>query len=515
MKKILKWYEDLSLNQLVTLLIVTSIIFTLRILHAEHGWVTGDSVLYFEIARLFASGEWQQGYALFQWPLYPLLIAGVHKLTTLDIHHSAQLLCLLFFGITTFSFIQIIRLAGGCKTAISCGALLLLASQYIAGDVLPMLLRDQGFWAFYLSAIFFFIRFYKENLLKDALLWQVFMVLAMMFRIEAITFLALTPLILLWQPSRPIAQRFARLCKAHALNLSGLLLVFLIVAVSPIDFGDLGRLQEAFTVFQHVYLEVTQGLVAKADILGETVLGKYLEEHALMILIIGMVSIVVVKAIGTTGLVPLSLLAFNGKAGWEKMDPDVRTVILWIAALSVLNMTMIILRVYVLSGRYVVAFSFMLLVVAAFCLAQFFDESTRQPRLKRARQWLVGLLLLALFLGLAKNLAPKRAGYNYEQEAVTWVKQQGVSANAIFFDNNRIRFYAKAPYLPNHPDSWKYVVEAVEDGSIHHYEYVLIGFKDNLAETKRFLSGNLPQHRLDKIFYAPKRKKGVLVYRRT
>ena len=80
----------------------------------------------------------------------------------MGIQTAAQLLNVLFFGISAFSFTQIIRLAGGSQLTMLAGALILFSAQYIVGDVLEMLMRDEGFWAFYLSGLVFFIRFYQH-----------------------------------------------------------------------------------------------------------------------------------------------------------------------------------------------------------------------------------------------------------------------------------------------------------------------------------------------------------------
>jgi hypothetical protein len=156
--------------------------------YIQHGWINPDSVLYFESARLFALGNWQEAVKVFNWPLYSILIAATHKLTTLDIHTSAQLLNVIFFGMATVSFLKIIQLAGGSVRVMLAGTLLLFGGQYLVGDVLEMLMRDEGFWAFYLSSLMFFIRYLQLNKISDALLWQVCIIIATLFRIEAICY---------------------------------------------------------------------------------------------------------------------------------------------------------------------------------------------------------------------------------------------------------------------------------------------------------------------------------------
>jgi hypothetical protein len=153
MKNFLASIEKLQSKHLYLMLIAFSAILAARIQSIQHGWITLDTVLYFESARLIALGEFKAATQVFNWPLYSLCMAAVHKLTNLSIHHSAQVLSIVFFAITTTSFVKIIALGGGNKKTMLVGAFILFSSLYIVGDVLEMLIRDQGFWACFLTSL--------------------------------------------------------------------------------------------------------------------------------------------------------------------------------------------------------------------------------------------------------------------------------------------------------------------------------------------------------------------------
>jgi hypothetical protein len=183
MTNILSTLTESKLQVILTLL---GMLIACIVMYIQHGWINDDSVLYFEMARLFSIGEWKQGVSLFSWPLYAALISAVHRATSLSLQTSAQLLNVVFFGLTTFSFTRLILLAGGKKTTMIYSALLLFSSAYIVGDVLPMLLRDQGFWAMFLTSLVYFIQYYREHKIRYALLWQIFAILALLFRIDGL-----------------------------------------------------------------------------------------------------------------------------------------------------------------------------------------------------------------------------------------------------------------------------------------------------------------------------------------
>lgn len=252
-------------NQLQWLFTFLSILVAWRVIYIQQGWINDDSVLYFEVARLFSIGEWKQGLALYNWPLYPVIIAVIHQATHIGIQRIAQVIDVLFFAITTYSYISLIRLAGGNKTTIFCGVALLFSTPYIVGDVLPMLLRDQGFWAFFLLCLTYFIKFYREPRFQTALLWQVAAIFAVLFRIEAITFLVLLPLVLFTE-RKP--HRIKTWIYANTLSLLAFLSITLIILLHPTaHLTDFGRLNDLVTVLQKSYINITHVVVEKSHIM--------------------------------------------------------------------------------------------------------------------------------------------------------------------------------------------------------------------------------------------------------
>lgn len=71
----------------------------------EHGSINQDGVLYVEVARLFSIGEWQQGLVIYNWLLYPLLMAGVHHVTGLSFQFSVHAWAVFAFAMTAMSII--------------------------------------------------------------------------------------------------------------------------------------------------------------------------------------------------------------------------------------------------------------------------------------------------------------------------------------------------------------------------------------------------------------------------
>ncbi|OYY81120.1 MAG: hypothetical protein B7Y34_04810 [Methylophilales bacterium 16-45-9] len=319
--------------------------------------------MYLEAAKLFAEGQWKSGFNIFQWPFYSLWIAGTHKVSGLNIHHSAQFLNVFFFAISTISFITIISLAGGNKITMAAGALILFSSSYVVGDVLEMLMRDEGFWAFYLTSIVFFIQFYKHQRYQDALLWQLSAIFAMLFRIEAIMYLALLPLILLTNKKLAWTDRIHALIKVNFLNILIALGVATTLTLNKhMTMENFGRLKEIFST--NLGNEFTHNLITRANIMSSEVLGNYLEEFAVPGLLLTFILAIVVKIFSAAGFVNIGLATYTLKCRQVVIDPLVSKILYCVALISLINMALIITKVFVLSTRYVVGLGFIIMLFA-------------------------------------------------------------------------------------------------------------------------------------------------------
>ncbi|MBC7788016.1 MAG: hypothetical protein H7Z18_11470 [Methylophilaceae bacterium] len=485
-----------------------SMLIAWRVIYIQQGWINDDSVLYFEVARLFSLGEWQQGIKLYNWPLYPAIIGIIHAVTQLGIQRIAQVLDVLFFAITTCSYISLIRLAGGNKTTILCSVLLLFSTPYIVGDVLPMLLRDQGFWAFFLLSISYFIRFYRAPKFQTGLLWQTTAIIAVLFRIEAITFLALLPLILLSEkkPNRIKAWTYAN--SLSLLAFTGIILVLIFHPTAQL--ADFGRLNELATIGKHSYLDITQVLTHKADMMGEQVLGGFLAEYGMVGLLLTLITIVLFKSITAAGGVVTLILAVNLKQSVNKIAPDARKIFYWLISLAVLNAVVIVINTFVLSGRYLISLGFILLVFSAFGLTTFI-ESSENNFLKKA---LFILIMSLLGISFIHNLQPKSSEYNYEQQAVSWLKNQNTTNATVLYISPRVRFYAGATYTTRGYDFWQYTTTAIADGSIQKYDYLLINMMGENPNREKQLNNALPNYHLVKEFLGFKGKKKIMIFKK-
>lgn len=506
-----KWLnkvDQLNQRHFFWWIVASSLLLAAWMQYIQHGWINPDSVLYFEQARLFAQNDWQGILKVYEWPLYGICIGIVHKLTSLGIQTSAQLLNMLFFGLATASFLQLIKFAGGNNRTWLMGTLLLFSSQYIVGDVLEMLLRDEGFWAFYLSALVFFIRYLEREKVSDAIMWQICIIIATLFRIEAILFLLFLPLIYFFsQPGPSTKLKTRQFLSTYSISLAlGIVVAMALFTQPQLNMSHFGRLDEIFT--SNLYQQFTQKLFAQADIMSKEVLGGYLEEFAISGLLLTFLYVIASKIITATGLIGAGLALLELKSPTGKMPPIVKNVFIVVGIIAAISMALIIIKVFVLSSRYAVALAWILLIFASFYLS-----SLSSNRYKKRR---IAFIMLCLILSLCfiKNILPKRNGYNYSQDAVKWAQLINIDNKQIYYNDSRLRYYANESFLGVWSDNWGKLEADIHDKNFHQYEYLVIDFSNQDKAKADTLIKAMPNYKEIKRFYSVKNKKYCAIYQK-
>lgn len=489
--------------------LIISVTVATQVQYIQHGWINQDSVLYLEAAKLFSVGQWKAGFDIFPWPFYSLCIALVNQLTQLGVHISAQILNVIFFCVATFGFFRIIILAGGKQRQMIAGALVWFSGHYVIGGILEMLLRDVGFWAFYLLSISFLISYCQQKKYSDALLWQLCMITATLFRIEALTFLIFLPIVLLFQAGINTKEKIKQLACANTFNVAiaiGIIATFSLNDNLSTKF--LGRLNEVFTtgLWQQFTLKISE----KSEIMSSQVLGEYLNEFALEGLLITFAYVILFKTISATGIINVILSFFTLKKRPSLINPTAFSVLCGAAIIATFNMALIIVKVFVLSGRYVLALSFILMIFSAFCLSELLFNS--KPMKKS--NWLTIALVIFMLGSSVKNILPKKQGYNYMQEAVTWVITNNTDDEPVFYDQARMRYYAGLPFIGTFDNRFDYLESSISDKSIYQHNYLLIEASSKDDSNTIMIQNSLPEYSLIKQFNDAQLKKCIKIYKK-
>ena len=461
----------LSIQQWQWLYLLLALCIACKVMYNQHGWVNTDSLLYFEQARLIAAGEWKAAYALFTWLLYPGLIAGIHQLTSLSIQTSAQCLNAVSFVLFVAGFQRLLLESGAKLRTLHWGHWLLFSTPYIVGDVLGMLLRDEGFWAAFCWGLVYCLRYLRSHTFKQAIAFQCCMLIAMLLRIEAVAYLVALPLLCLLQSDNSVRQRMQHFLIANLLALIASIVLLLGLLTGKIQTAQLGRLQEVLQHLWYLFGDIHTVIQQKAEVMGKQVLGPYLDDYARFSVWSSILLIVLYKSIKVAGLPALFCLLWPQRRWWAALPKTHQQVALSTYILGLIVSTVIILNVFVLSSRYVIAGGIIMIWLAAFAVA---DLQKHWPRMLRQAFVLIVATLFILNLW-------DRAHPDLDRLAVNYIASINPQHKPVFYDTENARFYAGQPFLQR-VEGPALFVATVDAQRISDYDYYMISVSQDESD---------------------------------
>lgn len=203
------------------------------VIFQSNGFLNSDGMVYIEAAKQFSQGAWKAGFALYNWPLYSLLIAAIHHATGLKLLASAHAITITTFALTSAGLLVLVRELGGNRRVMLAAALMLFAATPLVNNYLPMVLRDHGFLAAHVWSIVFLLRFSATHRWSAALAWGIIAAIATLFRIEGIVYLALLPLALLLRSGYDWRQNLTALAKANTFLAASAVLLGMALLLLP------------------------------------------------------------------------------------------------------------------------------------------------------------------------------------------------------------------------------------------------------------------------------------------
>jgi hypothetical protein len=157
--------------------------------------VNPDGICYLQSAATIASAGLHTATQLCgqaQWPFYSILIYSVVSLTKFSYITAAFVVDGICSLISVLTFIYIVQLMGAPRRVLwLAAATILMAHEF--NSVREYVIRDHGFWAFYLISVVGLIKFFRHDRWCDALLWLSALSVATLFRVEGIIFIIMLP----------------------------------------------------------------------------------------------------------------------------------------------------------------------------------------------------------------------------------------------------------------------------------------------------------------------------------
>lgn len=392
-----------------------------------------DALIYLRSAEHFANGDFGQAIAVYRWPFYSMLIAGLHLATGLPMMTAAHLADGAFLVVTVVAFIALTeRLLPGRLTVLTLAAVLIVLHPKLM-EMRSALIRDHGFHAFYLSALYFTARDIAIPRLLSKALILVCIGLATLFRLEAAVLAALIPAFYLfnhfqtWRARLMVVAGLALMCM---MALPGYILwtgvIHRLIAGEPIDVLNI--------VTWHVNTISNRIEWLRAVIPA----GRNTGEFAY----IGATILIFAENVLRAITYPLAVLAFLAFYPRPIMPPFATRFTLWFVGWQIPILLIFTTFQLYLDWRYAMGLAFVAAIPAIAAIDMLIGELRAGTRRARLGLPVLAVIVIASFIAnipdTTRNIHLKKAG--------EWVGQNLPQGVLIATNEARIALFSGRPY---------------------------------------------------------------------
>lgn len=367
-----------------------------------------------------------------KWPFYSILIFGVSKLTHFSSTISAYILDGFFSLLTVMSFIAIVSLCTDRIRIIALSALVILCAHEF-NSLRVEIVRDHGFWAFYLLSLFFGLRYFIKAKTYDAFFWSASIIIATLFRIEGILFLVLFPFALFLDKQKTFFQKTIHFLQLNLLTLIGAAALFIWIMIHPNQ--SLGRLSEIQFQIQHGLTEFIQSFQHTTNALNEYVLNHYSARDAVWIAI-GMLGVwYILMVLSNLSHVYAIFVIYAWCQKVVKWPGKMRLAVWSYILINILITTVFLVDQMFLSARYLMALSLVLMLWVPFAMDNLIAQKKHKWLL-----FLAGILVMVYGLGGIFDLGHSK---KYIRAGGDWLALHASAQQKIYSNDYQLLYYSQ------------------------------------------------------------------------
>ncbi len=384
--------------------------------------VGSDAALYLHISHEVVRQTPGVAFELFDWPWFSLLLAATHRLTGIPLELAAYLWCAFLMAGTCALLVSITeRHVAGSGYWACLVVLSVPAFNHLRDDII----REFGFWFFSALAFWRMLSWLERGGWLQATLVQLAVAVAALFRIEAVFLLPVLALCVLGDLKT--RQGWLKLFQITSFSLAGIVALGFL-ALSGHTFHQ-PRVDHVLSLIDpRVFLARFNLMAAK---FAEVALAKYSADEARQIVFFGLLLTLTSKFFASCGPLALPLLyrpAWHAVTNyWRKFRP-----LAWAWLLYFCILLIFFVGERFVNSRYVSFLTWLAVPVLTMALISF---ARGFPRLGRV----VIILALLVMLDNVVSFSPKKTHY---LEAATWISQNTSPADAIFYEDSRLAYYA-------------------------------------------------------------------------
>lgn len=454
---------DLTRNNLSQIRMVTALASLLlsALAYYSNDIINSDGILYMKMTEAYLQGGLAETVKVFNWPFFSIIVAYVHKVTSLPLEASAYILNALLFVLFLDTLILISNKLLLNSQQLAIAAILFICFQSF-NEYRDFIIRDFGYWAFCSLALYQFILFLERPTLKNATFWQLFATTALLFRVEGVVILLGLPLYLfIFHPPKVAFKQYVRL--NYLLILGTISVTFVAIEMSGIT-ASFGKIQSITS-----YADPSTFLEAfnqKTSIIKSQVLNQYSAKYSALIFSSGLIFMLLFKLIKALSFGYIGLFLVNWWQQKETQAMPYRSLIIYFMALNILILLAFLFHEYFMSRRYTIVTLVSLLLLMLPRLTTMISQAWAARN-----KLLLSVIGFVLFISLVDGITTSRSK-TYIKETAIWASENLPKNSTILTEDTIIEYY----YQSHYP---KAELSRIEVGSYLQDDYPFIEIQKN------------------------------------
>jgi len=471
-------------------------------LYATSDIISRDSLLYVQVGHAFLNDGLAAAFKVWSWPFYSIAFATIHKVTGLGLEQSAHVLTILLEVIISLTFVKIYsRIAfEGARLWV---AMLFILTFVTFNDYKGDIIREYGFWTFSLIALYQFIVYFQTQTKSSAMLWQLAIFSATLFRPEAVVYAILAPFYFLFAQTYSFSERIKHLLTLNSIFYSvGALVLISLLLSSQLQAILINNLPPQIDYFSAEKVFYNFNLAAD-NFVKHVLPFDYSANYSHLIIASGLVTMLLVKLISNFTIVYSGIWLTGSYHKWINNKAESQ-VVYYFASIALLILLVFITSRLFVSSRYTV----FLLLLIGLVFTQYLDYLIAFLARQQKKIWLVllGIFITIQFLDSIISLGAKKTPIKLAGEYTRSLVKPGekIACNEkrfVFYSNFSCQFQ---PALKN-----KYQSDTTNTLLKQDYRYVLMWVKHKNDEMLQTLQNEGRLHLL-KEFSNRKNDKAML-----
>ena len=442
--------------------------------------INNDGILYLRAAELFGSGKWQEGLALYRWPLYSLIIAFFSKVTGLGLEAAAHALNAILYGLAVVWFIGIVRELGGDEKTQIAAALIILSSPAVNG-YRAEIIRDAGYLSFYLLALLLLFKHIKQPSWKTLLGWTGSFFVAALFRSEGFVFLFAMPFVLWMANKTDRSARYRILAMMALVMFAGSAVLFALwqagFSLMKLTATDVNA---SVVQLQNFWHSITDQMATRLTIIRDNLLPKYSRNYAPAVFILTMLLILVHSVISKLTPVFAVMIWHAYHRGLIFPLKRARFIWHWLILIGITVLIIVAAMLFFITGRWPMALSVTLSLAVPFSLIAIFNDWQKRRHLALRQNWVFPVVVLLLLVVAISGL-DTFTNKQYIKRAGLWIKENTPAHSTLFSNDAKLIYYSgKHAYRSNY--AWDYVTKLAEGQQLLKYDFVALNIKHKYPE---------------------------------